>query len=162
MNKRHDGDHVPGKNNTHPAISILIVISIIITGIAFCCTLFSFLFDAGIISFISLIVTILSVIALLLLVIIEKFFSMVSAIEAASNRAIELLEIITTRPVVHGADKERENVSDPRNESALITWQKKEIARADVILASGGISQAKYDEFVSRVKAYTKIPESRK
>lgn len=160
MNKRPDENIVLGKKNTHPAISILIVISIFITGIAFCCTLFSFLSKAGIVSFISLAVTIISFITLLFLIIIEQFFSMVSGIETASNKAVELLEKMIEKSSVCNEDKRQRGDHDSNNESTLISWQESQIKKADAALASGKITQEKYDEYIIKVKSFTKVPES--
>ncbi|MBO5970226.1 MAG: hypothetical protein J6S14_17235 [Clostridia bacterium] len=162
MNKRPDASGTSDKNNTHPAISILIIINIFITGVAFCCTLFSFLSKAGIISFISLAVTILSFVSLLLLVIIENFFSMISGIEFASNRAIELLETIAARSFVPSADEKQEKISDLSDENALIAWRESQIKKADVALTSGKITQEKYNDYVAKVKSFTKVPEDQR
>lgn len=138
MNKRPDENIVLGKKNTHPAISILIVIGIFITGIAFCCTLFSFLSKAGIVSFISLAVTIISFITLLFLIIIEQFFSMVSGIETASNKAVELLEKMYGRfpPTV---DK---HVMISETHEDISKWKNRWHKRIEEQLNSDGISNA--------------------
>lgn len=85
---------------------------------------------------------------------------MVSGIETASNKAVELLEKMIERPSVCNEGKRQRDDPDSNNESILISWQESQIKKADAALASGKITQEKYDEYITKVKSFTKVPES--